>query len=474
MARIALAWMLVPCSLLAAACGDGAIGSTPGPDGGGNAGSASGGAAGAGASSAGAGGSGAGNAGSSGSAGGGGGPGAPRLLLPKTALTANELGLLVNDADPQSVALADHYLKARGIPAQNVVHLTLPTGDVLSKQDFAAAKSAVDAALSPDVQALAISWTKPYRVDCMSITSAFALGFDTKHCNTTSGPCGPTAPSSYFDSDSSLPYTELGVRPAMTLAAANIEDGRALVDRGLAADDTFPSGHGWLVRTTDTARSVRWPAFLQTIEEWKHPEGLSLSYVDNATNAQSDIIENETGILFYFTGLASVGGIDTNGYLPGAVADHVTSFGGQIPTSGQMSAAAWLAAGATGSFGTVVEPCNYTNKFPDTRVLLRRYFRGASLLEAYWKSVAWPGEGIFIGEPLAKPWGSTSIELDGAKLTIRTTLLDPKKTYQLEAAEAETGPFTVVQSPISVPNHQRAAITVEPAPAPVYRLSEVP
>ena len=32
------------------------------------------------------------------------------------------------------------------------------------------------------------------------------------------------------------------------------------------------------------------------------------------------------------------------------------------------------------------------------------YLRGNSLIEAYWKSVAWPGQGIFIGEPLAKPF----------------------------------------------------------------------
>jgi hypothetical protein len=32
------------------------------------------------------------------------------------------------------------------------------------------------------------------------------------------------------------------------------------------------------------------------------------------------------------------------------------------------------------------------------------YLRGNSLIEAYWKSVAEPGQGIFVGEPLAKPF----------------------------------------------------------------------
>ncbi len=35
---------------------------------------------------------------------------------------------------------------------------------------------------------------------------------------------------------------------------------------------------------------------------------------------------------------------------------------------------------------------------------MRYYIRGNSLIEAYWKSVAWPGQGIFVGEPLAKPF----------------------------------------------------------------------
>ena len=71
-----------------------------------------------------------------------------------------------------------------------------------------------------------------------------------------------------------------------------------------------------------------------------------------------------------------------------------------------MSALRWLEAGATGSYGTVVEPCNFTAKFPNTGLMIRRYLAGETLIEAYWKSVAMPGEGIFIGEPLAAPFRS--------------------------------------------------------------------
>jgi uncharacterized protein (TIGR03790 family) len=90
--------------------------------------------------------------------------------------------------------------------------------------------------------------------------------------------------------------------------------------------------------------------------------------------------------------------------LPGAVADHLTSAGGVLTGSKQMSSIEWLKAGATGSYGAVIEPCNFVQKFPHPGIMMHYYIRGNSLIEAYWKSVAWPGQGIFIGEPLAKPF----------------------------------------------------------------------
>jgi superfamily II DNA helicase RecQ len=40
----------------------------------------------------------------------------------------------------------------------------------------------------------------------------------------------------------------------------------------------------------------------------------------------------------------------------------------------------------------------------DPTILIGQYVRGETLIEAYWKSVAWPGQGVFIGEPLAAPY----------------------------------------------------------------------
>ncbi len=394
-------------------------------------------------------------------------PGMPEVLLPRTSITADELAVLVNDDDPQSVAVAEYYVTARGIPEANVVHLNLPVGaNVLSQVDFAAAKAVVDAALGDDIQALAISWTLPYRVDCMSITSAFALGFDMQYCAT---PCNPTAEVDYFDSPSFAPWADHGIRPAMMLAGADVAQVQALIDRGVAADGTAPAGDGYLIRTTDAARNVRSPLFMATVDLFDHEGGLVLEYIDNFDGAGLDYIENTQDVMFYFTGLVSVPQIATNTYLPGAIADHLTSYGGEVPTSSQMSCVAWLEAGATGSFGTVVEPCNFTAKFPNPAITLPHYFRGQTLIEAYWKSVAMPGEGLFVGEPLARPWRDATIAFEAGVLTITTTLLAPGVDYDVQAGDTADGPWETVFTG-SVPYPVSIAIEIPDATAPFYRL----
>jgi uncharacterized protein (TIGR03790 family) len=400
--------------------------------------------------------------------------GTPQVILPKVAIEPTEVALLVNDQDPQSLAVAVAYQAARGIPDENVVTFSFPPGNtVMSETDFAALEADLDASIVQPVQALVITWTLPYRVDCMSVTSAFAMGFDLKYCNQTGMSCGETASSAYHKSASVQPWTDFNIRPTMMIAGETLDDALAVIDRGLAADNTFPFSEGYFVRTTDVARSVRWPFFELTAMEWNHPTNLQLTYVDNSDGSGLNYIENVDDVLFYFTGLASVPQIDSNTYLPGAVADHLTSFGGRLTDSTQMSILRWLEAGATASYGTVVEPCAYTTKFPDPRVMLPYYFRGATLVESYWKSVAWPGEGIFVGEPLARPWGETTVDIQSDSIAITTTMLQPQHNYEIVGGASETGPFDVVVAGINVAQHARATIEIPEAARAFYVLREV-
>src|ERR1019366_6825623 len=103
--------------------------------------------------------------------------------------------------------------------------------------------------------------------------------------------------------------------------------------------------------------------------------------------------------------------------------------------SGQTPAIAFLEAGASGSYGTVVEPCNYTQKFPDAVDTFYQR-RGFSLAEAYYQSVLNPFEGLFVGEPLAAPFARPgravwSSPANGAVLNRQTTL---RLTFNAAAA----------------------------------------
>jgi uncharacterized protein (TIGR03790 family) len=411
--------------------------------------------------------------------------GDPEVLLPRTGITPDQMGVLVNDDDPLSMSVAAYYVTKRKIPAANVVHLHVgsPNADTISVDALAPLKAKVDAALGPAVQAMAITWTKPFGVDYMSITSAFSLGYiamngTTNPCNNTMPNCGPANPYATHP-ESTAPFTDHQFRPAMTIAATTQAEAEALIDRGVASDNTWPTGTAYLMSTSDSVRSAR--CVLEPMYGYINECQLFLNTWDpvasgvGASIVSADSVSNKTDVLFYVQGLASVPDLATNTYLPGAVADHLTSYGGTIPTSGQMSCFEFIKAGATGSYGTVVEPFAFQQKFPDPRVLIPRYFGGNTLIEAYWKSVAWPSQGIFIGEPLARPFGEGSrSHFANGTLTIETTTMIPGKTYLIEAADSATGTFTTVQPDLSVTKYKKVSFTVPNAMRKTYRFRQAP
>lgn len=309
---------------------------------------------------------------------------------------AETLAVIVNDEDAKSIAIAEYYRTKRLIPPENILHVSFkPDTPVMSVGEFATIKAKVDA-LAPDgIQVYALTWAAPYRVDCMSITSAFAFGFDRGYC---AQGCKATKASPYFNSPSVLPFHDYKIRPTMSIAGSSVAEAKKLIDRGIIADGARARGTAYLVTTPDKSRSVRSVYFPLASKAVSPSSGISVAQIS------APYIENRNDIMFYFTGAASVPKIESNTFLPGAIADHLTSAGGQLTNSAQMSALRWLDAGATGSYGTVVEPCNILAKFPTPALVIGFYSRGATLVEAYWKSVAMPGQGIFIGEPLARPY----------------------------------------------------------------------
>jgi uncharacterized protein (TIGR03790 family) len=316
------------------------------------------------------------------------------------AIGAADVAVVVNEQDPQSLEIGRFYLRARGIPASQLIRVGFrPDSPNLDPRLFRRLREEILRQTPAHVQVYAIAWTAPWRVGCQSVTSALSLGVDPRWC---AQGCRLSHPSPYYGRGGvRRPWDELGIRPSMLLAGVDGDQVRQLILRGKAADGTAPPGTAYLLSTSDPARNVR-AALYDNVQRQLAP----LLQVEVQT---SDRLEGADDVIALFTGLLRVEGIASNRFRPGAVADHLTSLGGELtaePTpSGQMSALRWLEAGATGSYGTVVEPCNFLAKFPSPGLLLTYYRRGDTLIEAYWRSVAMPGQGVFIGEPLARPWG---------------------------------------------------------------------
>lgn len=314
-------------------------------------------------------------------------------------LTARDLGLVINTADPYSVAVGEYYIERRGIPPEQVLRLELPVKPVLSAAEFESLAAQVREHMGPQVQGLALAWTQPWAVECNAVTAALTLGFQPDACKQT---CSPNRPSGYFNSGAVRPYTQLGLRPTMMLATRSVESAKALIDRGVASDGQLgrrgaPPAKAVFVNTQDRARNVRSVLF--------PPEGVVAGRGIEVDLRQAGEGGTLRRVILMQTGVARVDVLDNQQWLPGALADHLTSYGGQLLAShGQMSVLDWLESGATASFGTVSEPCNHLQKFPHPQVLLLHYLQGETALEAYWKSVAWPAQGLFIGEPLAAPF----------------------------------------------------------------------
>jgi len=318
---------------------------------------------------------------------------------------AKQIAVIVNDKDPLSLQISQYYQTVRDIPDENMIHVNFEHGKSFwDVKTFEAVFKEVRNKTPEKIQGYVLTWLKPYRVGCMSITMAFASGYDMDFCPKKAQeiPCKIPKENPFYAQHGVTPWDDYKLRPTMVLAATSFEQAKALIDRGVSSDSSVPKGTAYLLSTSDANRNVRAKSYQDTLSAW-YSEKLNIEIL------KQDYLQDKNDVMFYFTGISRVGYLDTLDFLPGAVADHLTSFGGRMKSAdqgGQMSSLRWLEAGATGSYGTIMEPCNFPMKFPDPYIFLDYYLFGESLLFSYWKSVKWPSEGLFIGEPLASPFAS--------------------------------------------------------------------
>jgi uncharacterized protein (TIGR03790 family) len=315
-------------------------------------------------------------------------------------LHAADLGLVINTADPYSVHVGEYYARVRGLRAEQILRVELPVRAVLTPDELALLRERIDAQFGPSTQALALAWAAPSAVSCNSITGALTLGYDAALCEQTCA--AARRPSPYANARTSRPLRDLGLRPSMLIAARSVAQAEALIDRGAAADGRLglrgaSPVSALFLATPDSARNVRMrlyppPGLLRV-------PGVVIRHLPAAElGAQRDVV-------LVSTGTAVVDGLAGIQWAPGGMGDHLTSFGGRLgAVHGQSTVLDWIESGAVASYGTVSEPCSHVQKFPHPQWLLLHYVQGATAIEAYWKSVLWPQQGLFVGDPLAAPF----------------------------------------------------------------------
>ena len=344
------------------------------------------------------------------------------------ALGPHETLLLVNDESVNSILLANVYQRLRGIPDSNVVRLSIPARAYhealtdISPENFTRyiwdplQKAILDAQVGQQILACVFSCGFPTRITtepAISITGAVFLRnvFPEEDLVTSgryvsplfSGPVSTDSAlgvSASFDSARNR-LLEAMPFPAMMLAFVG-ENGLTLneamdhLERTAMADHTDPSGTFYFVVNDDvrsTCRHWEFEPVAQAIRAFPH--------VNAVVSTNLPPVGGEP-LCGFMTGSRTVP-LDRVPLVPGAYADHLTSFGGSFDRREHMKATAWLNAGAAFSSGTVTEPYAIWAKFSHACIFLHS-LSGCSAIESFYQSVRSPLQILPLGDALSKPW----------------------------------------------------------------------
>lgn len=341
--------------------------------------------------------------------------------------------LLVDPSSPVSMQVANHYRAARDIPDRNVVYIAPNPGNyssfptsvrpaflgTLANQKIGDHVDYV--VLTPGVgfymNASGIVTDGCSAVNRFAVTAPYALaqlystvptGISSQASNAYSSTSNDSAIA--FDANTSwsggAPFPAGSARfyIATMLGWDGINGNTtaeilSMIDRSVAADESHPSGTFYFCQTNDIARSGPRHGFYPGAVASITALGL------NAQHLMADLPPSNSTCTGIMTGLADPL-IDATplALVPGAFCDHLTSYAGTFDGGGQTKCSRWIAKGASGSSGTVEEPCNYPGKFPHARLHVY-YAAGLSLGEAWFRSLAYlPFQQIFVGDPLTRPW----------------------------------------------------------------------
>ena len=324
--------------------------------------------------------------------------------------------LVVNAVSRDSRQLGAYYAKRHGLPEANVcmVHVD-PHKPSISPEDFDVCirrpvlEHLAREGLAGQIHFLVLSMDIPTRVNYFNSSTA-TLFYGYKARPAEAPPCNiaPDSVNQYYAAEraytSTAGWNATNMPIVFSLTAPDLKTGKTVVDRAVASTEAPPPADGLfcLHGSGDKARNVRHRTYGRATQPF------AWTGVTGAVDVRlTSTVPPDRPVALYMGGFAV---IPTNfpgaiRFIPGAIADHLTSCGGMVPDPclNQSTVWDWFRLGATVSYGTVAEPCAYEAKFPDPMIAFW-YGRGFTAGEALAMSVRNPYQGLFAGDPLAAPF----------------------------------------------------------------------
>jgi hypothetical protein len=345
-----------------------------------------------------------------------------------------EAVLLVDPANPESLHVANHYRAARNLPPGNVLYLapgaaSYATQAAVNVEGFLGALAnrriedhidqvivtsggsfyvpasglVSDGCFPVNRFATPLAYTmarQSSRILASNLLSTDANGFYANGWTARAFDASQAWLAGVPSTDQSARRYFIGSMLGYTGANGNSRaEVLAMIDRSVAADGTAPMGTFYFMQTTDPARSgPRHGDYPEAVTRLASLGGIGAHLFAVLPSGASDAL----GVM---TGWATPDILGTSfTLLPGSFADHLTSYAATFDDVSQTKMALWITKGASGTAGTVEEPCNYPAKFPSARLHVA-YRSGLTLGEAWFRSLAGvPFQGLFTGDPLTRPF----------------------------------------------------------------------
>lgn len=379
--------------------------------------------------------------------------------------------LIIDPTSPDARHVGNYYRLARDIPDRNVIYMDPRAAGYVDHIEFQQAAlfgmltqlnvgDHIDYVVVPPGSGFFVPASGYVEDGCSSVNrfsigSAYGMSFISEHIL---GGVPVTLDNEYFASsfgsviafDSNIEWNNGVPLPGFPLARRyfigamlgysgergnTVEETIEMIDRSIAADGTLPMGTFYFMKTNDENRSgPRDPLFRAAIQAINGRGG-------QAEEIEAVLPTGRHGALGILTGAAApdIDGTDMT-ILSGAFCDHLTSFAGRFDTSSQTKMSRWIANGASGTYGTVEEPCNYPGKFPVPRMHYH-YFRGLSLGEAVFRNLAFvPFQGLIYGDPLTQPFAylpSVAVSDAPEEVVTGPLVLTPEATTDNPSADIE-------------------------------------